>query len=346
MKRLLFVLDDLSKQGYDTYCISVNDSQLTTSSQNYNVRLFGADRSATRFMGMAIKTAWHSNYLLVGHVGQGPVALILRSLGMVKRYGIILHGIEAWERLPYLKRWALKKADNVVATTHYTADLCAQKNQLRKNQTTVIPLCITDDQPQPSDLKLNGKFKILCVGRQAKSEYGKGYHTLLQAMVSLNRDCPKAHLNLVGSGDDQERLIDMARELGVEQCVTFLGTLSNADLQAAYKDCDVFAMPSKKEGFGIVFLEAMRWGKPCIGGNHGGTPEVVEEGKNGYLIEFEETEFLAKKILELACDPKLRTDYGKHSLTLIASKFNAKSFNQKFKAVLQQDNNIFTESDE
>jgi len=80
-------------------------------------------------------------------------------------------------------------------------------------------------------------------------------------------DPPVPHLNLVGTGDDQPRLEAVASALGVEDRVTFWGVLDDARLGAAYADCDVFVMPSKEEGFGIVFLEAMLRGKPCIGGH-------------------------------------------------------------------------------
>ena len=77
-----------------------------------------------------------------------------------------------------------------------------------------------------------------------------------------------------------------------------------------YQECDVFAMPSSKEGFGIVFLEAMRHGKPCIGGNHGGTPEVIDHGVDGYLVNYGDVAQLTRYVVELSQNADLRRDMG------------------------------------
>jgi glycosyltransferase involved in cell wall biosynthesis len=85
-------------------------------------------------------------------------------------------------------------------------------------------------------------------------------------------------------------------------------------------------MPSKKEGFGIVFLEAMRSGKPCIGGNHGGTPDVIEHGKSGFLVEYGNIDELANQIRVLADDPALRQTMGERGRALVADKFSLRNF--------------------
>jgi glycosyltransferase involved in cell wall biosynthesis len=85
-------------------------------------------------------------------------------------------------------------------------------------------------------------------------------------------------------------------------------------------------MPSKKEGFGIVFLEAMRSGKPCIGGNHGGTPDVIEHGKSGFLVEYGNVEELADQIRVLVDDPTLRQTMGGRGQELVAGKFSLRNF--------------------
>ena len=106
------------------------------------------------------------------------------------------------------------------------------------------------------------------------------------------------------------RLKELALHLGLDGHVTFLGAVSDERLRLLYQECDVFALPSKGEGFGIVFLEAMRQGKPCIGGNHGGTPEVIEHGVDGYIVNYGDVEQLAHYLVEFFHKPELRRHMG------------------------------------
>ena len=100
------------------------------------------------------------------------------------------------------------------------------------------------------------------------------------------------------------------REQGCLKPAELMALMSGC-LPAYYQACDVFAMPSKKEGFGIVFLEAMRYGKPCIGGNHGGTPEVITHGVDGYLVDYGDVDQLARYLIEFSSRPELRQAMGK-----------------------------------
>jgi hypothetical protein len=110
--------------------------------------------------------------------------------------------------------------------------------------------------------------------------------------------------------------------------------LSDEELAAAYDNSDVFVMPSRMEGFGIVFLEAMRHGKPCIGGNHGGTPEVIEHGKSGFLVDYGDAEALVSHIESLQNDHVLRTSLGSMGRELIKSRFSSARFRQSYRRLI------------
>ncbi len=332
MCRLLDVMEGIVDEGHSAICLSVNDISERVS-QKSCVKSFGAGRSKLKYLMLAWKHIRNTNYLLVGHIGQAPVAWFLKRLGLIEKYGVILHGIEAWKRLPILIRMALKNANDIIATTYYTAKICIKKNDLENKKLTIIPLCVKNVVVQPSSFKLKGAFKILCVGRQEKTEEGKGYHMLIEAMRQL-RKYPSVHLNMVGDGDNQQHLVNFCQTKGLKNHVTFWGRLSDADLQSAYKDCDVFVMPSKKEGFGIVFLEAMRWGKPCIGGNYGGTPEVIKEGESGFLVDFDDVPMLVQRLQQFITNPQLCTRYGRIGLTLIKTKYRFNLFNDEFRHLL------------
>jgi hypothetical protein len=114
--------------------------------------------------------------LFVGHVGMAPLALALKALGRVRNYYVILHGIEAWKRVPYLDRRALLGATRIIATTHFTAQECARHNEIPTSRFQIIPLCADERSVTPTpSFRLNGGFKSLCVARQDSSERYKGF---------------------------------------------------------------------------------------------------------------------------------------------------------------------------
>lgn len=342
MLRIADVIDSMLVDGKAGvgYCFSLNDSTDTLSrhpAMPSSLVVRGAERSKRRFVAHAIKDAPRTDQLIVGHLGLAPVAWLMRRFGRTRRYHLILHGIEAWKRATFIDRYALMGAESIIATTRYTARECARHNGVSEERFHVIPLCADERDIEPSpDFSLRGEFRLLCVARQDSSERDKGFEHVFEAIARLVHSHPGIHLNLVGKGDDQERLKGEVKDLGIEDRVTFWNALSDEELQAAYRQCDVFVMPSRKEGFGIVFLEAMRHGKPCIGGNYGGTPEVIEHGESGYLVEYEDVIALCKFLNRLVRDEVERGRLGQRGIELIEHKFGLPGFRQNYRSMLAE----------
>jgi len=325
-------------QGLQGFCVSLNDNtdalRLHTAIHS-NLDVWGAAGSKSRLLAYALTQLEKTEVLFVGHLGAGPIAYFMKLIGRVKKYYVILHGIESWQRLTPLKRHALLGADKIIATTRYTAEKCARLNDIPEDRFRIIPLCADERLITPSsNFNLEVGFKLLCVARQDASERYKGFEHIFEALALLSLSKPHLHLNLVGDGNDQLRLQRVAVNLGVSDRVTFLGRLSESDLAAAYQQCDVFVMPSAREGFGIVFLEAMRFGKPCIGGNHGGTPDVIEHGRSGYLVKYGRVQHLAKIISHLVDDDKLRQKMGLVGKMLVERRFSVAVFNDAYKKLI------------
>ncbi len=120
---------------------------------------------------------------------------------------------------------------------------------------------------------------ILTIGRLASAERYKGYDQVLRAFAVVRERFPTARYVLGGRGPDRARVITLIRELGLTEYVTLAGYIPDHELSAHYNLCDVFAMPSKGEGFGIVFLEALACGKPVVAGNKDGSVDAVLERK-------------------------------------------------------------------
>ncbi|MHC5730519.1 MAG: glycosyltransferase, partial [Nostoc sp.] len=119
---------------------------------------------------------------------------------------------------------------------------------------------LTDEQPV-----------ILTVTRLGSTAKYKGYDQMLHALVKVRLYLPNVHFILAGKGDDIPRIKTLVTNLNLQDCVTIAGFVPDKELCDHYNLCDVFALPSKGVGFGIVFLEALACGKPVLAGNQDGS---------------------------------------------------------------------------
>jgi len=107
-------------------------------------------------------------------------------------------------------------------------------------------------------------------------------------------------------------------------------------LAACYGHCELFALPSRGEGFGLVYLEAMACGKPVIGGAHGGAPEVIEDGKTGYLVAHGDAAQLATAMETLLDDATLRGEMGRRGKQRVENEFRFSVFAKSFRKILRE----------
>lgn len=134
------------------------------------------------------------------------------------------------------------------------------------------------------------------MGRMAKY---KGYDQMLHALVKVRLCVPDVHFILAGKGDDIPRIKALVAKLNLQDCVTIAGFVPDEELCAHYNLCDVFALPSKGEGFGIVYLEALACGKPVLAGNQDGSIDPLAEGKLGCLVDPDNVEEIAYNLIKI-----------------------------------------------
>jgi len=178
--------------------------------------------------------------------------------------------------------------------------------------------------------------KILAVGRWDRAEQYKGADTLIAALPRILKTAPDASLVLVGDGDDRPRLEQLAREHGVAERAHFLSGLTPEDLFACFAACDVFALPSRGEGFGMVFPEAMACGKPVIGGAHGGIPDIVEDGVTGLLVPHGDAEKLAQAFETLFNDPARAWEMAGRGRERVEQQFSFVQFQARLTHLLNE----------
>jgi glycosyltransferase involved in cell wall biosynthesis len=153
----------------------------------------------------------------------------------------------------------------------------------------------------------------------------KGYSDLLRAaweVLSVRQD---VHFVLVGDGAGRPEFERLARDLGITGHVTFTGIVDDPMGQGAFSAADIVCQLSRwEEGFGQVIAEAMACGKPVIGTRVGAIPELVEDGKTGYVVERRDLRGIADRILALLKDPALRAHMGQAGRAAATAKFNLK----------------------
>jgi L-malate glycosyltransferase len=156
----------------------------------------------------------------------------------------------------------------------------------------------------------------------------KGFDVLLRAAAEVCRAYPKATFLIAGTvqePDCDRELHDLVRQLNLERNVRFLGKLENEDVWSLLKLCDVFCQPSRSEGMSNALLEAMGCGLPCVATAVGGTPEVLEDGRTGYIVPSEDWQATANRILALLDDPEGARKMGLQARRVVEERFSAQT---------------------
>jgi glycosyltransferase involved in cell wall biosynthesis len=297
-------------------------------------------RRKSAFAFAALREALDASAVVVGHVNFAPLVLGFQLLRPRLRTVLAIYGIDVWTRVPFLQRQGARRAKMVLSISASTRDRAVAANHLDSSKITVIP-CTLDPFygngqriSSRSDLSLPDGPMILAVSRLSDTERYKRIDLLLQALKIVALRIPDAYCVIVGDGAYRAGLQAMARNLGVKDRVIFPGRVSDEVLPSYYGAADLFALPSLKEGFGIVFLEAMYYSKPCIGVRAGGVPEVVADGKTGYVTAPDDPEALAGSIINLLANESLREDMGRAGKKRLQQEFSNEAFRRRLEAAL------------
>ena len=161
--------------------------------------------------------------------------------------------------------------------------------------------------------------KVPVIGNVARLTEAKGHTTLLQAMPKVLENFPDVKLVIIGDGELREMLKKCQEQLGLTECVEFWGFKN--DPVPLMSEFDVFVHPSRWEGFGLVFLEAMASRLPIVATRVGAIPEIVEHGETGILVDVDDSDALAAGICELLNNPSLARDMGNSGRRRLEEKF-------------------------
>ncbi|WP_040484140.1 glycosyltransferase family 4 protein [Lyngbya aestuarii] len=221
-------------------------------------------------------------------------------------YTVLTYGKEVWQPLPPKYRNALQQADQIWTISRYSRDQACQANQLNPEKFRLLP-CMVDGNrftpgPKPQPLikryALHNAKVLMTVARLWSGDIYKGVDVTIRALPQISQTIPNVKYLVIGRGDDQPRLANLAQELGVADQVVFAGFVPTEDLVDHYRVADAYIMPSQ-EGFGIVYLEAMACGIPVLSGNADGSADPVQDGKLGWQVPHRDPDAVAKACIEI-----------------------------------------------
>jgi len=289
---------------------------------------------AARAVSACVRT--RPRLMLVGLLGMAPVGWLCRPL-LARGFGFIGHGTECWEEPRWTRRHAAGTARFAFAVSTHTAAALQRTAGLPAGAIHLLPNTLDPGfEDLPSDGEEPQSPELLTVSRLWAEERRKGVDHTLHAFARLLRRHPDARYRIVGKGTDRPRLEQLAARLELGDRVCFESDLSDAELAERYRRCSLFVLPSGQEGFGIVFLEAMRFAKPCIGGDAGGTPDVIRHEETGLLVPFGDDAALEAALLRLVSDEELRRRLGRAGRLRLEREFVFSRFRERLRGYIRE----------
>ena len=332
LRLYLKALCELAETGDRIAFVALNDATVdSTDLSRYSGKALSdwtaCNRGKIAFSGAALAKGSRSNRIVCGHIAQLPLAWAVSLWRPKVRYFLVAHGIEVWRPFTVLERRALRAARCVWCVSEFTRQRLIQHARMPAIRTAVLPNALDPYLEPPSQKAVpGGPPVILTISRLSKSESYKGIAHLIAAMPAVLERIPDARLHIVGRGDGLPALQRLVRELKLSDAVSFPGYRSDAELRDDFARCRLFALPSEKEGFGLVYLEAMANGRPCLGARSGAVPELITP-QTGVLVDFGDVAGMAGAIVnavqrEWPMEPVSYT-HLRHSSGLETSSANA-----------------------
>lgn len=236
-----------------------------------------------------------------------PLVLTYHSGSMLKGAGLIDIVIGIYEKIFLRKLFHQAKAI-VAVSEKFARQTFPEYNEKIYFIPTGVDLQRFRKTPLPHT------ENITFVGRIEHSSSWKGIEPLLLSMVQVLKSRPSATLELVGGGDAIAHFQNRAKELDISHAVIFSGPLLGKDLVAAYERSKMVVLPSisESEAFSVTLIEAMASGRPIIGTSIGGTPQVIDNGKNGLLVPPNDPNALANAIIRVLENNEFAIDLAKN----------------------------------
>ena len=305
----------------------------------------GFGQQKINFVKAAVQKGCNSKVVILSHINLLLIGYLIKIFSPRTKIILFAHGIEVWEPLNSFKKHLLKNCDKILCVSAFTQQKMIEVHQLKAAQLMVLNNCLDPflelQGSAVKDEKLLAGFNftktdiiLLTLTRLSSKELYKGYDHVMESIHALKQEYPQIKYLLVGNYDaaEKQRLDGIIQKLSLQNQVVFTGYIPDEELSRHYQLADVYIMPSKKEGFGIVFIEAMYYGLPVIAGNKDGSADALLQGRLGLLINPDDQAAINDAIKKVL----VNTNDYKPNHALLMAHFGFDVYKEKLKNILQQ----------
>jgi phosphatidylinositol alpha-1,6-mannosyltransferase len=287
-------------------------------------------RSKAEAILRALNTPGRPRHILVWHIGLLKLLPFFRS---PDAEGILyLHGIESWKKQDLLTQRALRRVGLFLSNSDFTwSRFLSYHPEFATIPHQTVSLGIGDsfsrEVPTP-----DGRPMALMVGRMAEGY--KGHKEVIEAWPKVLLRIPNARLCIVGGGGLRVELETLARARGLSESVQFVGEVSEEQKEELLLKSRCLAMPSRGEGFGLVYLEAMRLGRPCLVSTLDAGREVVNPPEAGLAADPQKPDQLAGALCRLMEEGEEWSKWSANARRRYEENYTARHFQQRLLAAL------------
>ncbi|MCK4885392.1 glycosyltransferase family 4 protein [Candidatus Bathyarchaeota archaeon] len=279
---------------------------------------FSIPKDASKALVCAVHSTWKGEAIVTKR--DNPKNLNPNEKSML-RYNFLLRSYE---------KKLMKRSDALIAVSKYTVDELTELYGIDEKKIHVIynGVDVQKFKPRPDRAELRREFGledknkiVLFVGRLY---HRKGLEILLRSIPPVLQEFSDVKFVISGKGfkEKEESLRNLAKQLDIEDHVTFMGYVPDEKLPNLYSTSDIFVLPAIYENFPFAILEAQATGLPVISTKVGGIPEFLVDNENGFLIDAGNSAQLTQRVLALLQDPKLAKEMGMRGRKLIEEKFS------------------------
>ena len=294
--------------------------------QTSSSRDVASARSRLTAIVLALQARSAAHTVLVWHLD------LVKLLPFVRRPGarvfIYLHGVEAFRGLTWITRRALFPGDVFLTNSDYTWRRFVAANPVfAEAPHLTVPLGL--NRPAPAAAPVASPPAALMVGRLRRDEDYKGHREVVASWSTVRERVPGAELWIVGDGDLRPALERDARDRGLAGSVRFLGEVSDSEKDDLLRRCRCFVMPSVGEGFGLVYVEAMRAGRPCLVSTLDAGREVVNPPEAGLAVDPRRPDEVADALVRLLTPGPEWDGWSEAGRVRYASRYTQEHFERR-----------------